>query len=137
MAKGNKTFKGLAVPLMGESEIIQTTAGDDLVTLTGASGQTGDFLVGANSSGTEKFSIDASGNLVLAGTITSSGKAAAPIVSLGSVYSAVPTTGLTKGDIFAVFAAGGTAPNLGICYSTATNAVRLATFNTETLGRLT
>jgi hypothetical protein len=129
MPEGTNTWKGLAVPLNGESEIEQIAAANDILTLTGASSQTGDFLVMQNSSGTELLYVDASGNL------TTSGKVATPFVSLGSTYTVAPTTGLTKGDIFAVIK--GTAPQLGICYSTATNAVRFATFNTETVGRLT
>ena len=134
MPEGTNTFKGLAVPLCGESEIKQIVAANDILTLSGASGQAGDFIVMQNSSGTEKLYVDSSGNIVTAGGITATGKIAATFISLGSTYTVVPTTGLTKGDIFAVIK--GTAPQLGICYSTATNAVRLATFNTHTVGRL-
>ena len=137
MPEGTNVALGLAVPLCGESEIKQITAANDILTLTGAASQTGDFLVAQNSSGTEKFYVDVSGNIVTTGTITSTGAVTAPKVSLGAAYTVAPTTGLTKGDIFVVFAGAGTAPTLGVCYSTATNAVRYATFNTETAGRLT
>ena len=137
MATGTSTWKGLAVPLNGESNIEQITAADDILTITGASSQTGDFIVFENSSGTEVFYVDVSGNIVTTGTVTATGKIASSVFSLGSAYTVAPTTGLTKGDIFAVFAGAGTAPVLGVCYSTATNAVRYATFNTETAGRLT
>lgn len=137
MPEGTNTWKGLAVPLCGESEVKQITAANDILTLTGATSMSGDFLVCQTSTGTEKFYVDASGNIVTAGSITSTGAIAAPKASLGSTYTTAPTTGLTKGDIFVVFPGAGTAPSLGICYSTATNAVRYATFNTETAGRLT
>jgi len=45
MTTGDRTFKGLAVPLNGESEIKQITAGTDLLTLTGADSMASDFLV--------------------------------------------------------------------------------------------
>ena len=63
MAEGNKTFEGLAVPLLGESEIIAQTAANDILTFTGATSHTGDFLVCQNSSGTELAVIDISGNI--------------------------------------------------------------------------
>ena len=136
MATGTNSWKGLAVPLNGESNIEQITAANDIFTLTGASSQTGDFIVAENSSGTEVFYVDVSGNIVTTGSITATGAVATPKVSLGSVYTTAPSS-LTKGDIFVVFPGAGTAPTLGVCYSTATDAVRYATFNTETAGRLT
>src|SRR3990172_1841376 len=57
MAEGNKTFEGLAVPLLGESEIQQQTAATDILTLTGAASQTGDFLVLQNSTGADAVEI--------------------------------------------------------------------------------
>lgn len=53
MAEGTKTYEGLAVPLFGESEIQQQTAATDLLTLTGASSMSGDFVVMQNSTGAE------------------------------------------------------------------------------------
>lgn len=146
MATGNKTWKGLAVPLNGESNIIQIAAADDVLTITGASGQTGDFLVCENSSGTEKFYVDASGNIVTAGTLTATGNivtAGALTVTgnrikLGSALTTAPTTGLVKGDMFVIF--GGTtatAPNIGVCYSTATQGIKYFGAVTHTLGRQT
>ena len=136
MATGTNSWKGLAVPLNGESNIEQITAANDIFTLTGASSQTGDFIVAENSSGTEVFYVDVSGNIVTTGSITATGAVATPKVSLGSVYTTAPSS-LTKGDVFVVFPGAGTAPSFGVCYSTATDAVRYATFNTETAGRLT
>ena len=62
MAEGTKSFKGLALPLNGEYEQRQITAADDMATLTGATSQTGDFIVCQNSSGTEKFVVDVNGD---------------------------------------------------------------------------
>lgn len=63
MAEGNTTYDGLAIPLKGEYEQTQTTVGNDMVTLTGKSGMTGDFLVCQTSAGVETFVIGASGSL--------------------------------------------------------------------------
>ena len=65
MAEGNKTFMGLAVPLFGEAEIQQQTAATDILTLTGAASQTGDFLVLQNSTGAELLVISSSGAITL------------------------------------------------------------------------
>jgi hypothetical protein len=140
MATGTKGFKGLAVPLNGESQIQQITAADDILTITGASGQAGDFLVCENSSGTEKFYVDASGNIVTTGNISATGTLTVTgnRIKLGSALTTAPTTGLTKGDMFVIF--GGTtatAPNIGVCVSTATQLIKYFGATTETLGRQT
>ena len=95
MTVGDRTFKGLAVPLSGEFELTQTTIGTDLMTMTGKSGMTGDFLVLRNSSLTELLAIDANGafeGLVVSGS--SKG------VGFSSIATTAATTGITKGDIF-------------------------------------
>lgn len=66
MAEGSKIgFQG-NVPLDGESNIVQTVAGlaSDVLTITGAAGQTGDFLVCQLSDGTEQFALTSSGVFV-------------------------------------------------------------------------
>jgi len=74
MAEGNKSYEGLAVPLFGESEIEQQVAATDILTLTGAASQTGDFLVCQNSTGAEKFVISSAGvTLALSATTQASG----------------------------------------------------------------
>src|SRR5512139_4182614 len=74
MAEGTKTYKGLAVPLFGESEIIAKNDTPDILTITGYStDQDGDFLVCQSSAGTEKFVVDASGNVTAAGTMALTG----------------------------------------------------------------
>ena len=65
MTEGVSTFEGLAVPLLGESEIKQQTAATDILSITGAASQTGDFLVLQNSSGAELLVVSASGALTL------------------------------------------------------------------------
>lgn len=66
MTEGTHTFMGLGVPLLGESEIKQQTAATDILTLTGASSQSGDFLVLQDSSGNELLSVNSKGEVSLA-----------------------------------------------------------------------
>jgi hypothetical protein len=61
MAEGTQSYEGLAVPLYGESEIQQQTLGTDIITITGATSQTGDFLVCQDVDGTEQFVVSCSG----------------------------------------------------------------------------
>ncbi len=61
MAEGTKSYEGLAVPLFGESEITQQTAATDILTITGAASQAGDFLVLQNSTGGENLVVSSSG----------------------------------------------------------------------------
>ena len=61
MTTGTNTYEGLAVPLLGESELVQGTLGTDVLTITGAASQTGDFLVLRDSSSSEKFVVDVDG----------------------------------------------------------------------------
>lgn len=62
MAEGNDTFLRGGVPIEGSSEIRQKELSLDILTITGKPGQTGDFLVLQNSSGTERLVIDKDGN---------------------------------------------------------------------------
>jgi len=55
MATG--TWEGLGLPRLGEYEQVQQTAATDMVTLTGASSKTGDYIVGQTSAGVEEFVI--------------------------------------------------------------------------------
>lgn len=135
MATGTKGFKGLAVPLNGESQINQITAADDILTITGASGQTGDFIVCENSSGTELFYIDSNGQLVTAGGFQVNAGAYINFAGATALTTA-PTTGLTKGDMFLVFASADN-PNIAVCISTATNALKYFGGVTSTFGRQT
>lgn len=67
MTVGTNTYMGLAVPIAGESEIKQQTVGNDILTITGKTSQTGDFLVCRIAAGTEVFSVDVSGNVAIGG----------------------------------------------------------------------
>ncbi len=117
MAEGTNSYKGLALPLNGEYEQTQLAAASDMVTLTGKSGQTGDFLVCQNSSGTEKFVVDASGKVRF------------------TFLTTAPTTGLTAGDMFLVKAS--TNVQLAVCTDTTGNTLRYFTADTGTFGRAT
>jgi len=135
MAEGSKTYRGLAVPLYGESEIKQSTAATDIITLTAITGASGDFLVCQTAGGGEVFVIGAAGELT-AGSLTYAGDLAATRLSIGTVETptTAPTTGLSKGEMFLVWKSA-THPVLGMCISTATQLVQyIAGFNADTLG---
>jgi 1-aminocyclopropane-1-carboxylate deaminase/D-cysteine desulfhydrase-like pyridoxal-dependent ACC family enzyme len=137
MPTGTNEYRGLAVPLHGESEITQRTLGTDILTITGVGSQTGDFLVLRNSSHTEKFVVDKDGDVSIAGTLTVAGElamSAGQYLQFAAVTTA-PTTGLTDGDLFIAMAA--STPQIGICYSTAANSIRYITPLTKTFGRTT
>ncbi len=115
MTVGDKTFLGLAVPLNGEAEIIQSTAATDMLTLTGKGGQSGDFFVARSSAGTEKFVVDYNGKVTVAGGLAiATGK----FLNLPVATTAI-TTGLVKGDFFVLHVS--TAPLLSVCISDAGN----------------
>jgi len=80
MTAGEKTFKGLSVPLYGESTIQQQNAATDILTLKGAGSQSGLFFNMINSAGASKFSVTKDGILRLA--------------------QLKPTTGVDIGDMF-------------------------------------
>jgi len=69
MAAGTSTYKGLAMPLSGEATMTQLTAATDILTLKGAGSQSGDFLVGTGSTGTEYFYITSAGKAVFVGGV--------------------------------------------------------------------
>ena len=129
MAEGSDTYKGLAVPLFGDFEIKQRTAATDIMTITAASGASGDFIVCQTVGGGELFVVDASGNVTAGGTITSTSYVNIP------KKTTAPTTGLTKGDIF--LALGHTHPQLGVCISTAANTLWYITADTTAFGATT
>lgn len=116
MATGKETFMGLAVPLFGESEIKQTTAANDIFTVTGASGQTGNFLTAKKSDGTTMFGVNANGGVQL------------------RILTTKPTTGMTKGELYLLFH--GSTPKLGVCISTAGQKIKMIRLKTKTFGRL-
>jgi hypothetical protein len=107
MTEGTDTYKGLAVPLFGDSEIKARTIGTDVLTLTGASGQAGDFIV-CRKGGSEEFVVDVTGN-VIAGSVTVAGVttltgvatyASMPIFDSASILTTAPTAAMTTGGIY-------------------------------------
>ena len=113
MAEGTSTFMGLAPALLGESEIKQQTAATDILTLTGAASQSGDFIVCQNSTGTEYFVVSSSGQVTL-GTagLTIAGVAAftgaVTMAGVSSTTSAGLTVSVTSTGAIAEY---GTSPN--------------------------
>jgi len=132
MAEGSKGYKGLAVPLYGESEIVQQTAATDILTLTAVTGASGDFLVAQTAGGGEVFVVGAAGELTVAGAVDITANRLTFGAAVGTTTA--PTTGLTKGEMFMVWSSA-THPVLGMCVSTATQLVQYITgFNADTLG---
>jgi hypothetical protein len=93
MAEGNDTFLNQGVPLEGESEIFQQHLATDILTITGAVGQTGDFLVLQNSAGTERFVVDCEGAITASGPLTITGTTA--ITGATTITGAATITGAT------------------------------------------
>ena len=103
MAEGNETWEGGAVPLFGESEIQAQTAANDILTLTGATSQSGDYLVIQNSTGAELFvfqGMGSSGNNGLLIQASATGAVAAG----AEVGNAVLVKGSSKSIFNAAFA---------------------------------
>lgn len=146
MAEGTVTYNGLAVPLNGECEITQQTAATDIITITGAASQSGDFLVCQNSSGDELLVVNSAGLLTLASggltltagdlTVTAGDVAITQgyFLRFSAFYTTgVPTTGLTLGDMF--IAMQSSTPQLAICTDSTQNTLSYFTSNTATFGR--
>lgn len=124
MAEGTKTFQGLGVPLLGEYEQVQQTAATDIVTITGAGSQSGDFFVCQSSTGTEVFVVDVNGavtaasNLSLGGKINKMVLGTIALASLASNASAtVALSGLTTNSVVALFARGATTAPLPMVWA--------------------
>lgn len=94
MAEGNENYMGLAVPLYGESEIQAQTAATDILTLTGASSHTGDFLVLQNSTGAELAYVDITGKGVFTGGLSISGSISVTAGFTSTVSSTTQVGGL-------------------------------------------
>lgn len=131
MTEGTNQW-GRAVPINGESTITQVTAATDILSITGASGQTGDFLVAQDSSGNEKFVVDSNGQITAAGGLAiTSGQ----YFTMGTPVTTAPTTGLTLGDLF--LAMDSATPQIGVCTDTTGNTIKYFTADTSTFGRAT
>jgi len=103
------TYKGLAVPLNGDS----TITGD--ITLTGSLSVSGDLTV---------TGVQESGVIIAASNYL---KFSTPITTT------VPTTGLDIGDMFLVIKS--STPQLAVCTDTTNNTLMYFTANTSTYGR--
>lgn len=140
MAVGTATFKGLAVPLNGECEIKQDTAATDFITLTGDASISGDYLV-CRTGATEVFVINSAGSIEKGGITTGVGVAGLRLDTLKSLKfstpytTALPTTGLSKGEMFLVIASGTPQLAVQIAASTTVNVLKYFTANTSTFGR--
>ena len=77
MATGTDSFMGKAMPILGNATLTGETAADDILTITGATSQSGDYFVIENSTGTEYFVIDSSGYIASEMTFSESINAAA------------------------------------------------------------
>ncbi len=109
MAAGTNTYDGLAVPLLGESEIVQQTAANDILTIRQASASSGSPLVVRNSSSTNVFGLNSLGAIrtMVLSTIA--------LASLASNASASATlTGATTADVITFFPTAGFATGNGI-----------------------
>jgi len=98
MTTGSKTYESLAVPLLGESEIVQQVAATDILTIRQASASSGSPLVIRNSSSTNVFGVDS------AGAIRTMVMTTIALASLNSNASRTQTlTGATTDDIVHFF----------------------------------
>lgn len=103
-------YKGLAVPLFGESNILQRVAANDILTIEGHASQSADYIVCQLYDGTEIFVVGASGNVTLAGTfgVTGTSSFATAVTWTGvpvlnaTVETTMPTTGMTTGQFFLI-----------------------------------
>ena len=101
MAEGTKSYEGLAVPLFGESEIEQQTAATDILTITGATSQSGDFIVLQDASGNEKFVVSSSGLITTAVGQTFDNIITNSALSSSSVEAGVKVTVSSTGAVAA------------------------------------
>jgi len=107
MATGTNTFLGKAVPLNGESNIVAETAANDILTLTGASSHSGDFIVCETSAGSEVFVVDVSGNITASGgvqqaTLTVTGIGTADFAAQNTGTASFAVSGLTSNDVVVI-----------------------------------
>ena len=112
MSEGTSTFVGLSLPRLGEYEQVQQDPTIDVVTITGSTGQTGDFLVAQDSDGTEVFVLSSSGNVTMKGYGVSS------TIAVSAVNVAVTSTGAFAQGAHnsAYMVTGSTSSALNACY---------------------
>ena len=136
MTTVTKTYMSLAVPLLGESEIVQQTAATDILTITQASAASGRPLTIKNSSSSAIFALNslgairtsALGTLALA-AVASNASASVALVgaTTADVIKLFPTAGLVTGkavlngyiltaDKLTYYAVGGSAASATVSY---------------------
>ena len=114
MAAGSNTYQGLAVPIYGNSTIAGQTAADTVLTLQGASGQTGRNFVVQSSAGVERFAIGATNftHKWTMGTVA--------LATLASNAAAtVALTGLTTNHVVMIFQAASNTSAVPMVYANA------------------
>lgn len=99
MATGTDSFMGKAMPILGNTTLTGETAADDILTITAATSQSGDYFVCENSTGTEHFVISSSGlvtmtSMSVSGTIT---KTVSSSAANGLVISVTSTGAMAAG----------------------------------------
>lgn len=84
-------YDGLALSAYGENTMTQQVAGTDILTLTGATSQTADFLVTETVAGVEKFVVEDGGNILVTGdaadVLIKATQAASPTVDALQILS--------------------------------------------------
>ena len=109
MPTGTDSWDALGVPLFGDFELKNRVDGTDNVTLTAASGDTGDFLVCRNNAEVELFVINASGVLDLQGVTMTTGQldlsGGGELILELEQFTTAPSTGLTTGQLYLYTAA--------------------------------
>jgi len=103
MAAGTQSFMGKALPITGNATITGVTAATDVLTITGAASQSGDFLVVKDSASTEHLVVSSSGLMTVTsftatGNLTFNGLSSS---NLNAITIAVTTTGAIVADITA------------------------------------
>jgi hypothetical protein len=162
MTAGTSTYMGLAVPLYGECDIKAQSTTLDVLSISGASSGTGDYIVAKSYAGTEAFVVQDGGNIVMTQTAAADiglkmVQYSTPTADAITVYAndaatirwaitknhgmllryrtTKPSTGLTKGEMLLMFH--NSTPRLAVCTSTAGDTLKMIRLRTKTLGRLT
>lgn len=152
MPAGTKVgIVGNVLPLQGETTMLQETAATDILTIKGVSGQTGAYISGVTSGDVQRFSINASGNLVnvVSGTAadvlfkgtqagSASGDAVQIVNSSGSKVFQVNSSGAVRTMVLGTTAIGALASNASTSFSSAgistDDAIMLIPLKTLTTG---
>lgn len=128
MATGSNTYEGLAVPLLGESEIVQQTAANDILTIRQASASSGDALVIRNSASNNQFGVNSLGQIR---TMVLATVALASLTTNAS--QSVSLSGATTNDVALLFPTAGTVTGNGTFVAQVLTADKLTVFNASAL----